>query len=81
MDSDDEETTLGIQIRGLFNELQLEDLGKKTLRGQIGQKEWGFAVGGRTFGYRMEIEPREARVVCACSIPKTPVTRGESPAV
>lgn len=52
LDSNDEEATLGIQIRGIFNELQLRDLKKKTLRGQRGQKERGFFVGERTFGYR-----------------------------
>jgi len=52
LDSDDEEATLGIQIRGIFNELQLRDLRKKTLRGQIGQKERGFCVGERTLGYK-----------------------------
>ncbi len=52
LDSSDEEATLGIQIRGIFNELQLRDLKKKTLRGQIGQKERGFFVGERTFGFR-----------------------------
>ncbi len=51
LDSDDEEANLGIQIRGIFNELQLRDLRKKTLRGQIGQKLRGFSVGERTFGY------------------------------
>lgn len=51
LDSDDEEATLGIQVRGIFNELQLRDLRKKTLRGQMGQKERGFFVGERTFGY------------------------------
>jgi DNA invertase Pin-like site-specific DNA recombinase len=30
LDSDDEEATLGIQVRGIFNELQLRDLRKKT---------------------------------------------------
>ena len=29
LDSDDEESKLGIQIRGIFNELQLQDLKKK----------------------------------------------------
>ena len=43
---------LGIQVRGIFNELQLRDLRKKTLRGQLGQKQRGFSVGERTFGYR-----------------------------
>jgi hypothetical protein len=48
LDSDDEESTLAIQVRGIFNELQPRDL-KKTLRGQIGQKERGFFVGEKTF--------------------------------
>jgi site-specific DNA recombinase len=52
LDSTGEESTLAIQIRGIFNELQLRDLKKKTLRGQIGQKERGFFVGEKTFGYR-----------------------------
>jgi hypothetical protein len=52
LDSDDEEATLGIQIRGIFNELQLRDLKKKTLRGQMGQKERCFSVGERTYGYK-----------------------------
>jgi len=52
LDSHDEEATIGIQVRGIFNELQLQDLRKKTLRGQIGQKERGFSVGERTFGYK-----------------------------
>ena len=51
LDSTDEESTLAIQVRGIFNELQLRDLKKKTLRGQIGQKERGFFVGEKTFGY------------------------------
>lgn len=52
LDSNDEAATLGIQIRGIFNELQLQDLKKKTLRGQMGQKERGFSVGEKTFGYK-----------------------------
>ena len=52
LDSDDREATIGIQVRGVFNELQLQDLRKKTLRGQIGQKARGFTVGEATFGYR-----------------------------
>jgi site-specific DNA recombinase len=52
LDSDDEESTLAIQVRGIFNELQLCDLKKKTLRGQMGQKERGFFVGESTFDYR-----------------------------
>ena len=52
LDSTDEESTLAIEVRGIFNELQLRDLKKKTLRGQIGQKERGLFVGEKTFGYR-----------------------------
>jgi hypothetical protein len=37
---------------GIFNELQLSDLKKKTLRGQMGQKQRGFIAGEATFGYR-----------------------------
>jgi site-specific DNA recombinase len=51
LDGHDEDATLGIQIRGIFNELQLHDLKKKTLRGQIGQKQRGFSVGDHTYGY------------------------------
>ena len=36
LDTGDEEAKLGIQIRGIFSELQLSDLKKKTLRGQMG---------------------------------------------
>jgi hypothetical protein len=61
LDSNDEESTLGIQIRGIFNELQLRDLKKKTLRGQKGQKERGFFVGERTFGYGTERRAAAAR--------------------
>jgi len=52
LDTENEDSTMAIQIRGIFNELQLHDLKKRTLRGQIGQKERGFSVGERTFGYK-----------------------------
>ena len=52
LDTDDQDATVGIQMRGVFNELQLTDLRKKTLRGQIGQKQRGFIVGEGTYGYR-----------------------------
>ena len=54
LDTADEESTLAIQLRGMFNELQLSDLRKKTFRGQLGQKERGFFVGERTYGYRSQ---------------------------
>ena len=54
LDTADEGATLGIQLRGICNELQLADLCKKTFRGQLGQKQRGFYVGERTYGYRSE---------------------------
>ena len=54
LDTSDEQALLGIQVRGVFNELLLSDLRKKTLRGQLGQKERGYFVGEATFGYRSE---------------------------
>ncbi len=51
MDSSDENASLGIQLKAMFNEMHLRDLKQKTLRGQIGQLERGYFVGGRTFGY------------------------------
>ena len=51
LDSSDPDAMLGIQLRGIFNQLQLSDLTKKTIRGQLGQKARGFDVGERTYGY------------------------------
>ena len=49
--SDDENSKLGIQMRGLINELYLDDLRKKTLRGLEGQKLRGFSAGEKVYGY------------------------------
>lgn len=54
LDTDDENSVLGIQVRGICNELQLADLRKKTFRGLEGQKMRGYFVGEATFGYRSE---------------------------
>ncbi len=54
LDTSDDNALLGIQVRGVFNELLLSDLRKKTLRGQLGQKERNFFVGEATFGYCSE---------------------------
>ena len=50
--TDDENSKLGIQMRGLINELYLDDLKKKTMRGLEGQKLRGFSVGEDVYGYR-----------------------------
>ena len=54
LDTEDEEATLGIQVRGIVNELYLKDLKKKVMRGQLGQKGRGFFVGERTYGYESQ---------------------------
>jgi len=49
--TDDENSKLGIQMRGLINELYLDDLRKKTMRGLEGQKLRGFSAGENVYGY------------------------------
>ena len=49
--TDDENSKLGIQMRGLINELYLDDLRKKTMRGLEGQKLRGFSAGENAYGY------------------------------
>ncbi len=49
--TDDDNSKLGIQIRGLINELYLDDLRKKTMRGLEGQKLRGFSAGEQVYGY------------------------------
>jgi DNA invertase Pin-like site-specific DNA recombinase len=49
--TDDENSKLGIQMRGLINELYLDDLRKKTARGLEGQKLRGFSAGENVYGY------------------------------
>ena len=43
--TDDDNAKLGIHIRGLVNEMYLDDLKKKTIRGLEGQKLRGFSAG------------------------------------
>lgn len=50
--SDDENSKLGIHIRGLINEIYLDDLKKKTIRGLEGPKLRGFSTGESVYGYR-----------------------------
>jgi len=52
--TDDENSKLGIQMRGLINELYLDDLKKKTMRGLEGQKLRGFSAGERVYGYQTQ---------------------------
>jgi len=49
--TDDDNSKLGIHLRGLMNELYLDDLKKKTMRGLEGQKLRGFSVGEKVYGY------------------------------
>lgn len=50
--SDDDNSKLGIHIRGLINELYLDDLRKKTMRGLEGQRLRGFNTGESVYGYK-----------------------------
>ncbi len=50
--SDEENAKLGIHLRGLINEMYLDDLSKKTKRGLEGQKLRGFSAGETVYGYR-----------------------------
>ncbi len=52
--TDDENSKLGIHIRGLMNELYLDDLKKKTMRGLEGQKIRGFSTGEHVYGYHTQ---------------------------
>ncbi len=49
--TDDQNSKLGIQMRGLINELYLDDLKNKTIRGLEGQKLRGFSAGESVYGY------------------------------
>lgn len=49
--TDDDNSKMGIHMRGLINELYLDDLKKKTMRGLEGQKIRGFSTGESVYGY------------------------------
>ncbi|MCM2317983.1 MAG: recombinase family protein [Pseudomonas sp.] len=48
-------------VRGLINELYLDDLRSKTQRGLHGQVDRGFIAGGKCFGYRIVKEDGGSR--------------------
>lgn len=52
LDSKEEHAKVAFQFRGIFNELYLSDLRKKTQRGQIGQVLRGFTLGSLGYGYK-----------------------------
>jgi site-specific DNA recombinase len=51
-DSDSKGHKIHAGVRGLINEIFLDDLRDKTHRGLTGQAMKGFSCGGRTYGYR-----------------------------
>ena len=61
LDSADPRSKLVTQFRGIINELALSDLSDRTRRGQHGQKERGYTVGERTYGYR-SVEAGQVRI-------------------
>ena len=50
----DDNAKMGIHMRGLINELYLDDLKKKTMRGLEGQKLRGFSAGENVYGYHTQ---------------------------
>lgn len=50
-------------VRGMINELYLDDLRHKTHRGQSGQFERGFIAGGASYGYDIEKTDAGSRYV------------------
>jgi len=50
-------------VRGMINELYLDDLRHKTHRGQSGQFERGFIAGGASYGYDIVREDAGSRYV------------------
>ena len=52
LNTKEEHAKVAYQFRGIFNELYLTDLKKKTHRGQMGQILRGFTVGGLCYGYK-----------------------------
>ena len=51
----DENATLNFGVRGIFAQVFLEDLAKKTHRGQLGQALKGSYMGGRPYGYKKPV--------------------------
>jgi len=51
-DSDSKGAKVQASVRGLMNELYLDDLAEKTHRGLTGKALAGFNTGGRAYGYR-----------------------------
>src|SRR5262249_56974009 len=50
-----------LAVKGLVNELYLDDLRDKTHRGLSGAVARGLSAGGRLYGYRTVPVPREAK--------------------
>ncbi|GAM10054.1 hypothetical protein OR1_02341 [Geobacter sp. OR-1] len=57
LNTSDEESKLAYQLKGIINEAYIDDLRKKTIRGQLGQKLRGFFLGEKltdSYPNRME---------------------------
>lgn len=52
LNSKEDHAKVAYQFRGIFNELYLSDLRKKTHRGQMGQIVRGYTIGSLGYGYR-----------------------------
>ncbi len=52
VDTSNEDSKINYQIQAMFNERYIDDLRKKTIRGQLGQKQRGFFLAEACFGYK-----------------------------
>jgi len=63
IDTSQSASKLPYYFKSIMNEIYLDDLRDKVLRGMKGQVERGYSVGGRVYGYRREeiIDPSGSR--------------------
>ena len=54
LDTSNEDSKLSYQVKAIMNESFIDDLRKKTIRGQLGQKQRGYFVAEAAFGYKSE---------------------------
>lgn len=52
LESFEDNSTLELQLRGMFNQMYVDSIRRETRRGQVGNIERGFLAGGLGYGYR-----------------------------
>ena len=61
-DSETKGEKIQSSMRGLMNEMYLDDLRAKTHRGLYGKAQKGYSAGGRTYGYKRKPVYSETRI-------------------